>query len=104
MNRIKNEYRRVARRPDPVEADEHIRDQTPSPLETAIGRDALDDYERALGRIRESDRALVILRLEMNYSYQSIADATGRPSADAARMATGRAILQLAREMRHRID
>jgi len=102
MNRIKNEYRRVSRRPKMMEADDRLRDQKPSPLEEAIGRETVEDYEEAIAAVSEADRQLVILRLEMNYGYRDIAEATGKPSADAARMATGRAILRLAETMRHR--
>ena len=55
-----------------------------------------------MASLDSGDRELVILRLELDYPYQDIADATGKPSADAARMATSRAILRLAQKMRHR--
>jgi hypothetical protein len=35
----------------------------------------------------------------MGLNYQEVADATDRPSADAARMAVGRALVRLAKEM-----
>ena len=101
MNRLRNEYKRAGRRPALETADSRLGDDRPSPLDDAIGRDTVEDYDRALARLDELDRELVILRLELNYAYQNIADATGKPSADAARMATGRAILRLARRMRH---
>jgi DNA-directed RNA polymerase specialized sigma24 family protein len=43
----------------------------------------------------------VIARIEMGCSYPEIADALGKPSADAARKATARALVRLAEEMRH---
>lgn len=104
LNHIRNEYRRVGRRPRSQMADSDLRYEAPSPLEEAIGRDAVEDYETALAGLDDLDRELVILRLELDYSYQEIAEATGRPTADAARMATGRALLRLARSMRHGKD
>jgi len=101
MNRIRNEYRRVALRPRPVTVDTAIEHRGRSPLEEAIGRDATEDYEQGLATLAEADRELVILRLELDYSFAEIAAATGRPSPDAARMATSRAVLRLAQAMRH---
>ena len=39
-------------------------------------------------------------RVEFGMSYQEIATAQGRPSAVAARMAVGRALVRLAEELR----
>lgn len=102
MNRIRNEFKRAGRRPLLETADSRLGGNGPTPLDTAIGRDAAEDYENALASLDEMDRELIILRLELGYGYREIADATGKPSADAARMAAGRAILRLARRMRHR--
>jgi len=101
LNRIRNEFKRAGRRPLLETADSRLGGEGPTPLDAAIGRDAVEDYENALSSLDELDRQLVILRLELHYEYQAIADATGKPSADAARMATGRAILRLASRMRH---
>ena len=101
MNRMRNEYRRAAARPRAKTVDTAIEHRGPSPLEEVIGRDAADDYERAMAALEEGDRELVILRLELGYAFAEIAAATGRPSPDAARMATSRAILRLAQRMRH---
>jgi RNA polymerase sigma-70 factor (ECF subfamily) len=101
MNQIRNEYRRAARLPYEETADTQLAHPGRSPLDEAIGRDAAEDYETALASLSPADRELVVLRLELDYAYQDIADATGKPSADAARMATSRAILRLAQQMRH---
>jgi DNA-directed RNA polymerase specialized sigma24 family protein len=39
--------------------------------------------------------------VELGMSFEEVAAATGRPSADAARKAVSRALLRLADEMRH---
>jgi RNA polymerase sigma-70 factor (ECF subfamily) len=99
INRIRDEVRRVGRSPDVVELPEEQPDAGASPLDIAIGREAGERYEAALARLRPEEREAIITRIELEYSYQQIADALGKPSADAARMAVSRAILRLAQEM-----
>lgn len=99
LNRIQDEIRRVHRRPRRTELDEEHPDPGDSPLETAVGRETLARYEAALARLRDDERALVLMRVELHCSYQEIAESLGKPSVDAARMAAGRALLRLAREM-----
>ena len=74
---------------------------TASPLEAAIGQEAVARYEAALARLRPEDRAAVVARIEMTGTYQDVAVALGKPSPDAARMAVSRALLRLAEEMSH---
>jgi RNA polymerase sigma-70 factor (ECF subfamily) len=100
MNRIRDELRRHGRR-GPVEAiDSGVPDVSPSPLEHAIGREATDEYERALARLRPEEREAIIARVEMGYSYEDLAQALGKPSPDAARKAAQRALVRLAVEMK----
>jgi len=99
LNAIREELRRKERRPDAtdlngLEADSHL-----SPLEQAIGSEALDRYERALARLNEGEREVIVGRLEMGYTYEELADALGKPTADAARKAAERALLRLIEEM-----
>ena len=100
MNRIRNELRRAGRRPQPVALDEREPDEGLSPLEAAIGAETVERYEAALQRLREEDRELVVARVELGLTYAEMADALQKPSADAARMAVGRALVRLAEEMR----
>jgi DNA-directed RNA polymerase specialized sigma24 family protein len=83
--------------PTPL-SDDHA-DRTASPLDTAIGHEAVERYEAALARLRPEDREAVVVRIEMDGTYQDVAQALGKPSADAARMAVTRALLRLAEEM-----
>lgn len=99
VNRIRDEIRRVGRRPAAGELPEEPEDPAVSPLEAAIGSEAVSRYEAALQRLRPEDRELIVARVEMGNSYQQIASEQGKSSADAARMAVGRAILRLAEEM-----
>jgi RNA polymerase sigma-70 factor (ECF subfamily) len=99
MNRIRDHIRRVNRRPITTELDSVHEDDSPSPLEHAVGREAVDRYERALSRLSDVDRELIVATVELGYSPEQVADATGRASADAARKAAKRALVKLAEEM-----
>jgi RNA polymerase sigma-70 factor (ECF subfamily) len=99
MNRIREEFRKTARRPEgAVLGDEHA-DPGASPLEEAIGQQALERYEQALERLRPEEREAIVARVEMGLSYDDLAAALGKPSPDAARKAAQRALLRLAEEM-----
>ena len=99
INRIRDEVRRAKRSPAPAALDDNAADKGASPLEAAIGEEALERYEAALARLRPEEREAIVARVEMDGSYQDVAQALGKPSADAARMAVSRALLRLAQEM-----
>ena len=103
LNRIRNELRRKGRQPPTVNVDDVPLDSAESPLEEAIGRESLERYERALQRLTAEERELVIARVEMGYSYPEMAEALGKPTAEAARQAARRALMRLAEEM-HRAE
>jgi RNA polymerase sigma-70 factor (ECF subfamily) len=100
-NRLRDALRRAARRP----ADENYSLEEPatdpSPLEQAVGGQLLGRYESALQRLRQSDRELVIARVELGLGYPEIADLTGKPSLAAVRVAVSRALVRLGAEMGH---
>jgi len=101
INRVRDEVRRVNRYPAVGALDDADQQavQAASPLEEAIGREALQRYESALARLRPEERQLIQARVEMQQSYQQIAMAHGKSTADAARMAVSRALVRLAEEM-----
>ncbi len=99
MNRIRNEIRNATRRPGRVELDDDAPGDGVSPLEAAIGSQAIERYEAALQRLREEERELVVARIELGLTYSEVAEAAGKPSSDAARMAVTRAIARLIEEM-----
>lgn len=100
LNRVRDELRRKGRAPIRLNQDELDLQAAGSPLEDAIGREAVERYEAALARLSPSDREAVIGRLEMDYTYPELAEALGKPTAEAARKATRRALLRLAKEMK----
>jgi RNA polymerase sigma factor (sigma-70 family) len=99
LNRMRDEIRRVRRLPEDGGTAGEVPDRRPSPIEEAIGHECLERYEAALLRLKEEDREAILARLEMGLSYQQVAQVLGKPSPDAARVATSRALLRLAREM-----
>ena len=101
INRIREEFRRKARRPMAATVDEALPSGQPSPLEQAIGAQLGERYEQALIRLRPEERDLIVGRIELDLSYEELAQALGRPTANAARSAVVRAMLRLAEEMGH---
>jgi RNA polymerase sigma-70 factor (ECF subfamily) len=99
LNHIRNELRKKARRPEIREFDGFEQGRGLSPLEEAIGRQAVERYEQALARLTPEEREAIIGRVEMGYSYEELADALGKPSSEAARKAAKRALIRLAHEM-----
>jgi len=99
MNRIRDELRRADRRPAPLALDSAAPDPGLSPLEAAIGTEVVDRYEAALDRLSADERELIVARVELGMTYAELAQATGKPSSDAARMAVGRALVRLAEEL-----
>ena len=98
LNRIREELRRKGRRPDGtglsgLEAD------SLSPLEQAIGTEAIERYEQALARLRPEDQEVITGRVELGYTYDELAEALGKPTGEAARKAAERALIRLVKEM-----
>jgi RNA polymerase sigma factor (sigma-70 family) len=99
-NRIKNEIRRVQNRPFAVDLDDRHIDRAAGPLEAAIGNENIERYEAALQGLKPADRELVVGRLELQLSYEQLAAATGKPSANAARVAVIRAVCRLVEDIK----
>jgi RNA polymerase sigma factor (sigma-70 family) len=99
LNRIRNELRRKGRQPQSTDLDGVDVESADSPLEQAIGRQAVERYEQALQLLTAEEREAIIARVEMGYTYDEIAEAFGKPTPDAARKATRRALERLAQEM-----
>jgi RNA polymerase sigma factor (sigma-70 family) len=102
VNRIRDEVRRATRHPgaQSLHEDGHV-DAAASPLEEAIGGQAVARYERAMEKLSEDERQAIVLRVELQLPYAQIAEEMRKPSPDAARMAVARALVRLAEEMGH---
>ena len=100
LNAVRDELRRSARRPGVTELDEEMTGgEGPSVLDELIGRDKIRRYEAALESLTEEQREAVILRIEFGMSHGEVAQAMGKPNANAARMTVARALVRLARAL-----
>ena len=99
LNRIRDEARKLGRKgpPEPLNPEHPTPDA--SPLEEAIGHEAVEKYEAAMTRLREEDRQAIIGRIELGLPYAELAPMLGKPTVSAAHMAVSRALLRLAKEM-----
>ena len=59
----------------------------------------LERYEAARGKLNPEDRRAIVARCEWGMSHEEVAEALGKPSANAARVAIHRALVRLAEEM-----
>jgi RNA polymerase sigma-70 factor (ECF subfamily) len=100
QNKICDQVRWAQRRPTDALASDRP-DEGPSPIEEAIGAEALARYEAALQRLKPSDREAIIARIELGHAYTEVARALGKPSVAAAHVAVSRALVRLAKEMSH---
>jgi RNA polymerase sigma-70 factor (ECF subfamily) len=59
----------------------------------------IERYEGALERLRPEEREMIILRVELGYTYEEVARLLEKPTSGAAHKATKRALVRLAEEM-----
>jgi RNA polymerase sigma-70 factor (ECF subfamily) len=94
-NAVRDEIRRVCKRPAMTSLDPSQPSDAPSPLERAIGQRRLARYEAALDRLSFDEREAVIARLEFGFTHGELADALGKSTPDAARKVCHRALGRL---------
>jgi RNA polymerase sigma-70 factor (ECF subfamily) len=99
VNRIHDQFRHASRHSAPLELDADSPDKGTSPLDVAINREERARYMAALHRLRPSDRAAIIGRIELGYSYEQLALILHKPTPEAARLAVRRALLRLKEEV-----
>ena len=81
LNRLRDELRRKGRRPESTNLDSIDVEAADSPLEAAIGREAVDAYEKALELSKPEEREAIIARVELGYSYEEMAVMLDKPTA-----------------------
>ena len=96
VNLVFDHIRRAGRRPPQDELDDRVATHEPSPLDRAIDSETLERFEAALAHLSPEDQKAVRARLELGYSYDEVAAISGKPSADAARVAVARAVKKIA--------
>ena len=99
LNCLRDELRRVARRPGQVDLPDDLVDDRPTVLERTLGVGLVQRYEKALESLTAEQQQAVVMRIEFGFSFPEIARALGRNSAGAVRMQVSRAILRLAEVM-----
>ena len=99
INRIRDEIRRVGRRPEAVEMVNEPPSDATSPLEATIREEAYERYRDALTRLRTRDREMVVARVEVQWTIQEIAERFAMPSVDAARVAVSRSLKRLTAQL-----
>ena len=99
VNRIRDEVRRVMRRPIALPLTDEPPSDSAGPLVTAIRSESYARYREALRQLRPRERAVIIGRVDMEWSVSEIAERLNFPSADAARMAIVRAFRRLATQL-----
>ena len=99
LNQVRDRIRKAQRRPGMEPLNEDEVDLGPSPLEVTIGREKLEAFEMALSRLSPEEQEAVVLRIEMGFTHEQVAQAIGSPSANAARMLVARALVRVAAEM-----
>jgi RNA polymerase sigma-70 factor (ECF subfamily) len=100
VNRLRDELRRKGRRPDATDVDGKELGIVGTQLEEAIGREAAGRYQQALLRLKPDEREVIVARVEMEYTYEELAQVLGKPTSEAARKAAQRALVRLAEEMK----
>lgn len=95
LNLIRDEARRIARRPELVELSQEPPCARTGPLQFAIREELRTRYQEALQRLRTTERQLISARVDEGRSMNDIAKAFHFPSPDAARMAATRALKRL---------
>jgi RNA polymerase sigma-70 factor (ECF subfamily) len=98
-NRLRDAVRRAMTRPHGQSLSAEVPTREPSPLEEAVGGQMLVRYDAALQRLRESDRELIVARVELGLDYGKIAELLEKRSIPSARVAVSRALVRLAVEM-----
>lgn len=100
LNQVRDEVRRLTRRPESSELDTEMADSDlPSPVEQLVGQERLRAYEAALASLPKRQQGLVVMRLEFGMSYPEISAEVGS-TPDAVRVMVARALVQLAGALR----
>jgi RNA polymerase sigma-70 factor (ECF subfamily) len=98
-NILRDELRRMGRRPLHGELPEELPESGPEPIQVLVTVETMAAYERALRDLDDEQREAVMLRIELGLPHEEIALAIGAPSPNAARMKVARALMRLAERM-----
>jgi RNA polymerase sigma-70 factor (ECF subfamily) len=101
LNLLRDHARAGMRRPtiEPLGPDSDYLEPATSQLEDLLGSEAVQQYQKALDRLSKEDQELILAVIELRCTDRELAELFEKPSANAARMARGRATARLARAM-----
>ncbi len=101
LNHVRDLYRKPQKPWEELAVESSVAPSDPGPnaVSRMIRREQLEVFEAALGRLPARKQEAVLLRLELDQSYDLIAQECGLPSADAARMTVKRALREIYDEM-----
>ena len=71
LNRMRNEFRKLAVRGARAALDSGMPDAGTSPLDSALAQEVLDRYDEALARLKPQERDAVVQRLEFGLTTRS---------------------------------
>jgi RNA polymerase sigma-70 factor (ECF subfamily) len=94
-NRIRDEARRIQRRPEVVGLDSAVPGEDPSPLMQLLSADAQEQFRAAFAKLSDVEQLAIVARFHHQYRHDQIAAILGKPSAAAARMTVNRAVHHL---------
>jgi RNA polymerase sigma factor (sigma-70 family) len=100
VNRVRTQFRYAARHPPAQSLSDALVHAGASPLDLTIDHENARRYRAGLERLRVADRAAIVARIELGYSYEQLALMLHKPTSVAARLAVRRALLRLDDEMR----
>ncbi len=98
LNQVRDAIRRVKRRPEGESVGALVA-REPSPIDLVLAGEEHALYESALEELDEDEREAILARVELDLCWAEAAELLGKPSADAARVATARAVDKLTRLM-----
>jgi RNA polymerase sigma-70 factor (ECF subfamily) len=95
LNLVRDEARRLARRPETVAIGDELQSDQSGPLEITMKQELRDRYLAALRTLRLKDQQLIIASIVREQHVHQIARVFGLPSPAAARVAVARACNRL---------
>ena len=99
LNLVRDEARRLARRPETVAIGDELPSEQTGPLEITMREELRARYVEALRTLRPKDRGLIIASIEREQHVSEIARVFGLPSPAAARVAVARACNRLVHKL-----
>ena len=99
LNLVRDEARRLARRPALVDISEDLPCDRIGPLEITFRHELRARYEEALRTLRPKDQRLIVASVEREHHVNDIARICGLRSPAAARVAVARACNRLVQKL-----